>query len=688
MPFLLSMRFRNRLYFIIVISFVGFLTFPLKAQEGINFEQFIQDIIPIDNDNDDFLEAYEILMQYYQHPLDINKAEREDLEALYILKPNQILSFLEYRETNGVFVSIYELQAIPHFDIYTIEKLRHFVSIRNSKTDSRKFSERLKDPSSHYIISRVQRNIELGKGYKEQEGGSTYLGDPYRMFHRYRFQRYGDYSFGISMEKDAGEMINWDPSNKQYGFDFNSTHIYLENRGAIRKIVLGDYQLSFGQGVIFSSGFGLGKGGETILSTRQNDFGINPYSSSLEYGFNRGIASTLAINNFEVTPFISFQKLDANIKWSVDSSHTFLQSIQQTGLHNTSSTIGTKSELREVIFGMRVKRSLKNKRIGITYAEQIFDHPIIPIGDLRNQYLFQGERKINVGLDYDVLISNFNLFGETAFSNSGGMANVHGIIAALNASTDLSLLYRRYDKNFHSIAGASFAENTRNINESGFYIGMKHAFAHRWKLSVYYDVFSFPWLKYGVSSPSQGEENLWRLEKAFSKNSGLFFQYKNESKDIDEPQSSTPSTIRIKTDEYILQYQCKLNDIVSIRSRAQMKDVFREQNSFGQALSQDVQINLKKIRFDFRVTYFETSDYNSRIYVLEKDLLYSFSAPAYFGTGARHFVMLKYNIGKNINIWLRWARTLRTDASILGSGNEEIQGNSRNELKFQVKWDL
>lgn len=69
--------------------------------------------------------------------------------------------------------------------------------------------------------------------------------------------------------------------------DFWSIHGMVENYKGFRKIILGDYQLQFGQGLIFGAGFGVGKGSETINALERVNTGAKPYTSVIEGGFLR-----------------------------------------------------------------------------------------------------------------------------------------------------------------------------------------------------------------------------------------------------------------------------------------------------------------------------------------------------------------------------------------------------------------
>jgi hypothetical protein len=64
-------------------------------------------------------------------------------------------------------------------------------------------------------------------------------------------------------------------------------------------------------------------------------------------------------------------------------------------------------------------------------------------------------------------------------------------------------------------------------------------------------------------------------------------------------------------------------------------------------------------------------------------LAYSF--PAFDGVGARRYIQFQYQISKKLVCWIRWANTSYKDKDTISSGGETIDGNQRNDIKFQLK---
>ena len=71
-----------------------------------------------------------------ENPLDLNQITKEELMSLSLLSISQINSFLNYIKIHGKLISIYELQAIPGFDVNTIRKILPLVTLKPSTQNS------------------------------------------------------------------------------------------------------------------------------------------------------------------------------------------------------------------------------------------------------------------------------------------------------------------------------------------------------------------------------------------------------------------------------------------------------------------------------------------------------------------------------------------------------------------------
>ena len=111
--------------------------------------------------------------------------------------------------------------------------------------------------------------------------------------------------------------------------------------------------------------------------------------------------------------------------------------------------------------------------------------------------------------------------------------------------------------------------------------------------------------------------------------------------------------------------------------------------SKGYMLYQDVIYKPKNfpVSFTSRFALFDTDDFNSRLFSYENNILYEFGIPTYSGRGFRYYFNFRYRITPRLLAEFRWARTYRNRGNN-GSGLEEIDGNTRTDLKAQLKFSF
>ncbi|MBL3657956.1 ComEA family DNA-binding protein [Fulvivirga sediminis] len=684
-----------RWLFIFLCIYISSCAFPQKKQQDFDLQLFIENIFSVQDGDLNYEELYESLLLYYTHPLNINKADKDDLRALYILNDQQINNIISYREKYGDLLSIYELQAIPGLTMGDIRKMIPFITVKDYglNKDQTSLIKRILNEPNNYFLVRYERTLETKKGYTPPTETSTsrYKGAPYKLYNRFRVSHTKDFSLGYTLEKDAGEPLAF--NSKTNGFDFYSFHFQLQNQGKLRNLIIGDYQLQFGQGLLLSSGFNIGKGGETITTVRRSNLGARPYTSVVETGFFRGATATYAFTpQWQLTTFYSRLHQDAVIRSdSADSYYEFISSVQSSGFHRTESEIAAKNQITEQTLGAHLlyKDANDNLQVGITYLNNHYSTALIKSPYLYNQFEFTGIQNHNLGVSVQYNWNNLAFFSEAARSKSGGIGAIGGMILNLSRTLECSVVLRNYQRNFHSFYGSAFAEAAgKNINEKGWYWGLKYSPFRKFQLSAYFDKFNFPWLKFGISSPSGGYEYLARANYKPNRKSILYFQYRRESKANNYSLPEQPMTITTNgiKDNYIFNIDIEANDIISLKTRLQLSNYnFAEQRTHGMALIQDLNIDLKKLRISTRLALFDTDDYQNRQYAYERDVLYSFSIPAYYGKGTRQYIVVRYKINQHLDFWIKYAQTLYRNQERISSGLEEITGDTKTDLKVQMR---
>ena len=688
-----------------------FLIHSTKAQEytrrAPDLDRLTQELFAeIQSDQVPYEDLYETLLQYYQTPINLNTATREELRALLLLNENQITTLLRHREANGDLLSVYELQSIEGYDLRTITRILPFVSVLSGDLNASRGSlwQRIAAEDNNALYLRYERVLQQRQGYTpptlyQGQPTTRYLGSPDKMLIRYRVSHTKDFSLGFSLEKDAGEPLTWNPKNGQFGADYVSAHLLIQERGRLKALALGDYQLQFGQGLLLSSGLGVGKGAETITTLRRSSVGVRAYSSLLENSFFRGGAATYQVApTVQATAFVSHKNVDANLQQSRDSLaqfDEFTSGLLYTGFHRTASEITNRHQLAETIGGGNVGYTSRsgNLAIGVTGVFTHYGTPLLKRPESYNKFEFSGKENLALSLNYSYVWRNLLLFGETARSTGGGLGTVNGLLASLGPTVDAALLVRHYDADFHTLYGNAFSENTRNINETGVYLGLKVRPVAKWEISAYYDQFRFPWLRYRASAPTDGHDALVRVAYSPTKTSLFYAQLRQRLKPRDLPASDVIRPVPLPGEQLrqslLLYYNTAPTLQLELRTRLQasrLRDDAGLPWRRGYVLAQDVGYQFNRaLKLTARYALFDADDYDTRQYVYEQDVLLAVSVPALYGQGTRIYGIAEIRINRAFTLWLRYAETRDRHQDVVGTGLEAINGQLRGEVKAQLR---
>lgn len=676
------------LVFSIFLLMVVVDTFPQKPPEKeIDLERLSDELLGFQEADVNYEDIYENLAQILSSPYDLNKVTAEELTLLHLLSDLQIRNFIHYRNAQGRLLDIYELQIIPAFDLNVISKLLPFVTVSDpSNRIDHTLLHRIFSGNS-YFISRYERTFETRKGFKPTEDISRrFMGSEDKWYFRFRSSKPGDFSIGFTGEKDAGEKILFNSAAHQYGFDFSSYHVQLQNKGKLKNIIIGDFQTQFAQGLLLGGAFGLGKGGETVSTTRRSHLGFLPYTSINESVYLRGVAVTWQPwKKIDISAFYSATKRDASE--STDADTLTVTSFQTTGYHRSQREMEKRKNVTEQNYGLVVHYRKNRLDAGLIFNAIHFDIPVSREPTPYNQSTFKGSGNLNTGVFMNYHLGNFSFFSEAAKSINGGKGGVAGLLINAHKNFDLSILYRKYDRDFHTFYSNAFSENTQPQNERGLYWGWKYRWNRKYTLTGYTDLFTFPWLSFRRYAPSGGYEWLLRGNYQPSKKISVYFQVREESKsrNLQEAGNLYQLGEGLKRN---LSLNCDygIGEKVRLKSRMQYSSYsFHGKSTEGFTLLQDISFVTGRFKFTGRHALFDTDNYDNRQYVYEKDAWSAYSLPAYSGMGVRNYALIEYKIHKHLTIWLRYARTRLSGEVEIGSGQDLIAGNTKNDVKFQAR---
>lgn len=661
----------------------------VRAQETQTTEQQIENITEAneeETEDDSYLQS---LRHYQRNKLNLNTASETELKEFTFLSPLQISSFLSYRRLFGKLVSVYELQAVPTWDVELIQKLLPFITVGPAVSVRDDLAQRFSG-GEHTILSRITYVLEESEGFKRRRdtaATSFYPGSRERFMLRYKYVNRNLLQYGITAEKDPGEQ--WFKGAQKNGFDYYSAHLFVRNVGMIKNLAIGDFTVNMGQGLIQWQALAFRKSVDVVNTKRQASI-LRPFNSTNEYFFNRGLGITLEKNRFQLTGFASFRKVSGNLTVDTLNAEDYFSSLITSGLHRTPNEQADKNAVQMNSYGGNISYNDGNLHIDANAVHFQFDRPFNKSNDPYNNFAFRGKQLTNTSIDWSYTWRNLHWFGEVANHNSKHYGMMSGLLVSADPKVDISFVYRNISKSYQTIFGNAFTEGTYPTNEKGLFAGMSIKPNAKWRLDGYMDFYRFPFLRFRVDAPSNGEDYLLQLTHRPNKQIEIYTRYRQERKALnytDDEQLATALVEPAIRRNWRTQIQYKVSSVITLRQRLDVMwyDIGGPLESRGFLAFFDVFYKpaLKPFSANMRVQYFETDDFNSRIYAYENDVLYGFSIPPFSDKGYRYYVNLNYDVSKKLSFWVRWAQLIYSNRSSVGSGLDEISANKRSELKCQ-----
>jgi Helix-hairpin-helix motif len=663
-----------------------FMTFGQETKTSTE-EQQIENLTDADQsetEDDSYLQQLE---QYRKNPVNLNNADENDLKELKILSGLQIANFITYRNFFGKFISVYELQAIPAWDVQTIRKLLPFITLAEPVNVKEELRTRLRNGENNLLV-RYSQVLEKARGFDDATSGTKYLGSPQRLFFRYRYQYKNLLQYGVVGDKDAGEQFFKGAQNK--GFDFYSFHFFARKIGKIQSLAIGDFTVNMGQGLIQWQSLGFRKNVDVLGIKRQSPV-LRPYNSAGEFNFHRGAGITVQKGKFEITAFGSYRKLSANFVADTVSNEEYISSFLNSGYHRTESEVADRNRLTQFSFGGNVKYKTSNWHAGFNAIMFNFSSPVQKRQEPYNLYAINGDGWSNYSVDYSYTYRNLHFFGEAAVDKNFNRALLNGLLISVDPRVDISILYRNISEKYQSINGNAFTENTYPTNENGLFAGITIRPGAAWRVDAYADFYKFPWLKYLVDAPSNGKDFLAQLTYTPNKQVEIYSRYRSETKQGNQSEnvSVTNELVSLPRQNWRTQISYKISSTLMLRCRTELlwydKLGSNAENGFMLFVDGVYKPALKNYSANLRLQYFETDGYNSRIYAYENDVLYYFAIPVVFNKGYRYYLNINYDLNPKISVWLKWSQTLYNNVSTIGSGLDELAGSRRSEIRVMTR---
>jgi hypothetical protein len=614
------------------------------------------------------------LAYFLKHPLDLNHASAEELLSLELLSSLQVEQFMKYRQFLGKLVHLYELQAVPLWDISTIQKLLPYITISEAEPPMKNLFSRFRN-GEFQLLGRWSRTLEKLKGFKGS--APPFHGDANSLFLRITYQSGNKLQYGFVAEKDAGEAFF--KGAQSAGFDFYSFHFFARKLGKIKALALGDFTVNLGQGLVHWQSMAFGKG-MNVINTKREGPVLRPYRSAGEFNFLRGAGITLGFGRTDITGFISSRNISANTSDSTDEFSGFITS----GLHRTTSELADRRSIHMITAGGRVSIRNHGWEFGFHSVYYRYSKEIRKRDLPYNSFFNQGRAFLFTGADLSFTYKNLHVFGEMAFDQGLDRAFTGTMLMSADPKLDLVVNFRKISRGYQSLFGNAFTENSLPSNENGFFAGFSLKPGKGIHINAYSDLYSFPWLKYRVDAPTRGADHMISLELLPSRGSSLYIIYRSKAKSLnvrDEqfsfPSPQTRNTLR-------LHMQKQATALIHLRARMEYCAVSKTSGK-EEGFMVLIEPGIKKNRWEgsLRLQFYETQGYDSRIHAWESDVLYANTLSMVYGRGWRWNANFRVKTSRSSSFSIKIARTLRTDGSLLGSGLNETVKPSKTDIRLQ-----
>ena len=684
-----------RCCFLVVFCFFG--CFRIAAQELSDIEKLLESN-EILREGEGYEEMMATLTELSAAPLNINTAGFDSLKMLFFLSDSQIDNLLEFRKRAGGILHLNELLLVSGIGRRDLYNIRPFVTAEGKNVRSR--IQAVKRSTVQEGIFRVKWNLPRQEGYKKyapddfkteeqyrKKQETRYRGIPLGTLVKYKMRMNKRLQWGVTLENDAGE-----PYFTRYqkgGFDFVSLHAELRDFGSLRQLVAGDFRVQWGQGLLSWGGFSSGKSAMAVGNEKSGK-GIQPYSSTDENNFLRGVAAAVRLApglNAEV--FLSRKRTDGNVFRADTLAEEELEtaSLYESGYHRNTRECEKKHTLRETTAGISAEWNSAGARIGLHTLYYDFDPSLAPGDKIFQQYNDDGKRRLLFSVDYKTGWKGVYFYGETAMGRQRGVATVNGLRFSGGSRLAVNLVYRRYDKKYVSRYAGGFGEYSNTSNEEGFFGGLALALLPGLKVNAYYDRFRFFAPRYQAAIPGWGSEVLADVVWEHGRWEHTF-RYKRESRPEDRKSGPLPGIAMRKKTECRYQVNYRHNNRWEWRGRFHFSRYDKEtagENGF--MIYQDVLYSAPKdkAKGQFRLAWFKTDSYNSRIYAYENTVLYGYAFPAFYGKGVRAYLNLNWKPVKGFTCYAKAGYTVYPDLKYSGTSYTRTEGGKRWDFTMQVR---
>lgn len=656
-------------------------------------------------------EAYEHLNELAQQPLDVNTVTQEELMQIPGLDQNQINDILEYIHRYGRMRSIEELAMIESIDLNLRNYLECFLVAEDeaakpwyAKGQLRQSLRRVRH--SLVTTARVPTYYRAGDQRApshtymgDNRYAGKYLGDPVSHSLRYSLRMGENVTFNLSGGKSAGEPFFGE--HNRWGYDRYAFNLRVTHVGRFSQIILGHFRGQFGLGLVLNNNFTLGKQG-MLAAVGRRLTAFSPHSSVSDSKHFQGAAAMVSLSDrIQMAAFFSYRKIDATL--NADST---ISTILTSNYHRTALEMGKKNnsammttgthlsyERRRWGVGVSAIYSLLNREINPTYSKTGKQNP----SQLYRLHYPRGKCFWNFSTDYHYRWRELRLNGETAIDKDFHLATINSMTWRTPSNLTLMAVQRYYTYQYNALFGSSFSDGGSVKNESGLYIGARWDLTPSMVIEGYTDIAYFPWYKYLVSSSSYSWDN--SITGTWNKNSSWSFSLryrikmkqrdkttKNETKEKKGTEGTKEKALLTKYDHRLRLLAIYNKEKWSLRTQVEGCSLSFDETTKGYIIAQSASYKpTSTLEIYANAAWFNTDDYDSRLYSYERGVRYSFGSTSYYGKGIHAALMLKYKPLYRLTLQGKVGHTRYFDRETIGTAERMIFSSHYTDIELQVQ---
>lgn len=623
-------------------------------------------------------QLYETIRMLQSNPIDLNVCSDQELTETGLFTPFQVWGILEHRRKYGAFLTIYELAVIPGYSRAFVEQISSMLTCSPNQPAS--FSRQ----SQGLILSNIAIKNPPAAGYVSNDSTPAFFpGGPLKITQRASYSVNERIVCGLAYEKDAGEqMLNSAVPEHLAGY------IQYKPKKLFRNIVIGNFRLHRGMGLVHGTGFMSGNGGLEINGYRRSY--AKPFASTMEYDYLRGFYAEWNAGGWSSDFYVSYRQPDMSF-FDFKSPWDLYEQIRKTGMHRTAGERNGTGLANLFSTGASFNKSGEHHYSGcaINWSR------ISLTGRGRDSLALQdalATSRTNLSAYSVGFWNRTEIFGELATDGELDFALIAGSSVTVNPAFAAVLAVRYYQPDYTGQLPRAHGSGDDPENSRGINLGLNITPFERTRVSIHTDLSGHinitgsdelpGWrnkldirLTHGTRSEQQWVIRLTGKEKEMRNSSG-------------EMSRESFFTQRKSTGQ--LQYSGILSGQVRISGRC-IVAILRQDKEKYKSWVVCCQARWKpsdRLQMIYRYQLFDAVEWENRIYIYEPGLRYSFSFPAVYGNGQRNNLIAALRIDSRMTLRSKFGVTKYAHRRKIGSGQDARPGNMLLDLEFQFQVKL